>query len=173
MVAQHMIRDAGSPRSPLARLLRAWLLTAVADGLWACVLTLLYGRPVLSVWQGVAATAFGPRMLEGGVPSAAIGVAMHFGVAFAWSAIFLLLVLRSPWLRGVLDSRNGVVKIAAVYGPFIWIVMSAVVIPLLVHKPLVITGRWWIQLLGHIVFVGVPIVWGIGRAAPKPLVAQS
>ena len=99
MVAQQMIRDAGFPRSPLARLLIAGLLTAVVDGLWACVLTLLYGRPVLSVWQGVAATAFGPRMLDGGVASAALGGTMHAGVAFTWSAIFLLLVLRSRWQR--------------------------------------------------------------------------
>jgi hypothetical protein len=57
-----------------------------------------------------------------------------------------------------------VLKAAVVYGPLIWIVMSAVVIPLLTGRPLAtITGRWWIQLAGHVVFVGVPIVWSIWR----------
>jgi hypothetical protein len=42
--------------------------------------------------------------------------------------------------------------------------MSAVVIPLLTRRPVVITGRWWIQLLGHVVFVGLPIAWAIGRS---------
>jgi len=52
-------------------------------------------------------------------------------------------------------------KVAALYGPFIWMVMSLVVIPLLLHRPPTITIRWWIQLIGHIPFVGVPIVASI------------
>ena len=44
------------------------------------------------------------------------------------------------------------------YGPFVWAVMSLVVIPLLVHRPPTIGARWWIQFLGHFPFVGLPIV---------------
>lgn len=61
---------------------------------------------------------------------------MHFGVAFAWSAV-----------------------------------MSLIVIPLLVHRPPTITVRWWIQLLGHIPFVGLPIVASsasVSREAFRP-----
>ena len=148
-----------------SRLARAGMLTGVVDGVWAIVLTLLYGRTVTRLFQGIAATAFGDGMYKGGLPTTLLGVVMHFGVAFAWSAIFLLLVTRSQWLRGVLDSRYGVVKIAAVYGPVIWIVMSVVVIPLLVHRPVTITYRWWIQLAGHIAFVGMPMIWSIGRGS--------
>ena len=154
---EKMIRSRG--------LVRAGLLTGVIDGLWAIVLTLLYGRTIIRLWQGVAATAFGAGMFDGGVPTALLGVVMHFGVAFTWSAVFLLLVTRSPWLRRVLDSPFGVIKVAAVYGPFIWIVMSAIVIPALTHNAVAITGRWWIQLAGHIVFVGMPIVWSIARSS--------
>jgi hypothetical protein len=154
-----------SDRPPSARLIEAGLLTGVVDGLWAIALTFIYGRSVTRLWQGVAATAFGDRMFDGGMATVALGIAMHFGVAFAWSAVFLVLIRRSAWLNEVLESPFGVLKIAAVYGPMIWIVMSAVVIPLLTGKPLVVTGRWWIQLAGHIVFVGLPIVWGIGRGA--------
>jgi hypothetical protein len=164
-----MSAAAGAPitldRSAGSRLLRAWLLTGVVDGLWAIVLTLVYQRSVARLFQGIAATLFGERMLDGGASAVAIGVVMHFGVAFAWSAVFLLLVTRSSWLRAVLDSSFGVLKVAAVYGPMIWIVMSVVVIPLLVRRPVTISGRWWIQLIGHIVFVGIPIVWSIGRGA--------
>jgi uncharacterized membrane protein YagU involved in acid resistance len=66
--------------------------------------------------------------------------------------------MRSPSIRTVLASRGGVMKVAAVYGPCIWIVMSLIVIPLLVHRPPAINVRWWIQLVGHVVFVGLPIV---------------
>ena len=92
------------------------------------------------------------------MPTVALGVLMHFCVAFAWSAVFLFLVLRSQWVRGLLASPYGVVKVAALYGPFIWMVMSLVVIPILVRRPPTVGLRWWIQLIGHIPFVGVPIV---------------
>lgn len=32
----------------------------VIDGFWAVVLTLVYGRTILGLFQGIAATAFGP-----------------------------------------------------------------------------------------------------------------
>ncbi|MFL5606204.1 MAG: hypothetical protein ACJ8AD_07155 [Gemmatimonadaceae bacterium] len=153
-------------RSAGSRLVATGLLIGVVDGLWAVVLTLAYGRSLTRLWQGIAATAFGERMFDGGAPAVLLGVLMHFGVAFAWSAAFLLLVTRSAWLRRVLDSPHGMLKVAAVYGPMIWIVMSAVVIPLLTGRPLAaLTGRWWIQLAGHVVFVGVPIVWSTWRGS--------
>lgn len=154
-----------SSESGSSRLLRAWLLTGVIDGTWAIVLTMLYGRSVARLWQGVAAAPFGERMLDGGPTTVALGILVHFGVAFAWSAVFLLLVSGSSWLRRVIASPNGVWKVAAVYGPMIWIVMSALVIPTFTGKPLVVTWRWWIQLAGHIVFVGLPIVSAIGSGS--------
>jgi hypothetical protein len=36
-------------------------------------------------------------------------------------------------------------------------VMSLAVIPLLLQRPPAIGFRWWVQLLGHVPFVGVPI----------------
>jgi uncharacterized membrane protein YagU involved in acid resistance len=66
-------------------------------------------------------------------------------------------------VRRVLDTPYGVAKVAAVYGPFIWLMMSLVVIPLLTHRPPTITYRWWVQLIGHFPFVGLPIVASIGR----------
>src|SRR4030081_3692074 len=119
-----------SRRSVASRLAAAGLLIGTVDGLWAIVLTLIYGRSLTRLWQGIAATAFGDRMFDGGASTVLLGVLMHFGVAFAWSAVFLLLVMRSAWLRNVLDSPHGVLKVAAVYGPMIWIVMSVVGLPL-------------------------------------------
>ena len=161
-----------SRRSAASRLVAAGLLIGTVDGLWAIVLTLIYGRSLTRLWQGIAATAFGDRMFEGGASTVLLGVLMHFGVAFAWTALFLLLVSRSAWLRRVLDSPFGVLAVAAVYGPMIWIVMSVMVIPLLTHRPVTITGRWWIQLAGHVVFVGLPIVWSIWRSSRSAIMEQ-
>lgn len=148
----------------LPRLVRAGLLTGATDGLFSSVLaTVFYHSTVTQLFQGVASTVLGKRAFEGGTPTALLGVLMHFGVAFGWSAVFLFLVMRSRRVGDLLASRNGVAKVASLYGPFIWLVMSLVVIPLLLHRPPAINFRWWVQLIGHIPFVGLPIVASIAR----------
>jgi hypothetical protein len=151
-------------RDSLSRLVRAGLLTGVTDGLFACVLSVVfYKSTLMRLWQGVASTVLGPSAFDGGIATTLVGLLMHFGVAFAWSAVFLIMYERSPGIRRVVASRSGAMKVAAVYGPCVWIVMSLAVIPLLVHRPPSFTLRWFIQLIGHFPFVGLPIVWSIRR----------
>ncbi len=152
--------------SPVTRLVRAGLATAVVDCLWAWALALAYGSSFARVWQGVASTLLGRGALDGGTRTVLIGLAMHLGVAFGWSTVFLLLYLRSAGLRRRLATRAGILQVAAVYGPLIWIVMSLVVVPFLVHRPPNITYRWFIQLAGHVPFVGVPIVASVAAGGP-------
>lgn len=145
-------------RDRLSRLARAGLLTGITDGLFSSVLVVFfYGSTVTRLWQGVASTLLGQEAFDGGTRTALIGILMHFGVAFGWSAVFLFLVLRSARVRRVLQSPYGAFKAAAWYGPLVWLVMSLVVIPLLVHRPPAINFRWLVQLIGHFPFVGLPI----------------
>ncbi|MEZ4416374.1 MAG: hypothetical protein R3E10_11570 [Gemmatimonadota bacterium] len=153
------------PPSFLTRLVRTGLLLGLVDGTWALVLTAFYGRPPFSVFRGVAATVFGPEMMEAGARGALIGLTMHFLVAFTWSLVFIALETRSAWLRRLLATTRGTLAVGAVLGPLIWLVMSGVVIPVFTGNPLAATKRWLIQLVGHAVFVGQPIVW----AARRPL----
>jgi len=156
-------------RDSLSRLVRAGLLTGVSDGLFSSVLSVVfYHSTVARLWQGVASTLLGRAAFDGGARTAGLGLLMHFGVAFGWSAVFLVLFTRSPRIRGLLTSPYGVVKVASLYGPFIWLVMSLAVIPLLLHRPPAINIRWWVQLIGHIPFVGIPIAASIGRGFPRP-----
>ena len=156
-------------RNNLSQLVRAGLLTAISDGLFSSVLVVVaYHSTVTRLWQGVASTLLGKAALDGGTRTALIGVLMHIGVAFWWSAVFLFVVMRWSWIRRVLASPNGVIKVAAVYGPFIWLFMSIVVIPLLVHRPPAINGRWLVQLIGHFPFVGLPMVASIARGYEEP-----
>lgn len=151
------------------RFLGAFLTTAGTDGLFACVLTFFYGTTITRLWQGVASTVLGGSAYEGGINTALIGVAMHFGVAFLWSLVFLQIAKNSGAVQRVLASRGGIMKVATVYGPCIWMVMSLVVIPLLVKRPPDVTMiRWWIQLIGHIPFVALPIVAWIGPGVTRP-----
>jgi len=141
------------------RLVRAGLLTAITDGLFSSVLAVAFYRSsVQRLFQGVASTLLGADALNGGWPTALVGMFMHVGVAFGWSAVFLLLVMRIGRVRETLASRYGVVKVAAVYGPFVWMVMSFAVIPVLLHRPPSVGFRWWVQFVGHFPFVGLPIV---------------
>jgi hypothetical protein len=149
----------------ISRFVRAGLLTGVTDGLFSSALAAFaYGSTVTRLWQGVASVLLGAAALDGGTRTAAIGLLMHFGVAFSWSAVFLLIVLSSSWIRSVLASPSGVIAIAAIYGPLIWVVMSLAIIPLFTHRPPTINSRWWVQLIGHAPFVGLPIVAIIARA---------
>ena len=151
----------------IRRFLRAGFATAIVDGLFSSVLSaFFYGSTVARLWQGVASVPLGKEALEGGLFTALVGVGLHVFVAFSWSAAFLLLVLRSARVRAILDSRFGPAKVAAVFGPLVWVVMSCVVIPVFVHRPPSITPRWWIQFFGHAVFVGLPMALAIRGARP-------
>ena len=155
-------------RDMVSRLLGAALLTGVVDGLFSSILSVVaYGSTVSRLFQGVASVLLGSEALTGGTTTVGLGVLMHFGVAFVWSGVFLFLVLRWQWVRAILSSRYGVAKTASLYGPFIWMVMSLVVIPTLTQRAPAITIRWWIQLIGHIPFVGLPIVASSLRATPQ------
>jgi hypothetical protein len=148
-----------SARPALSRLVRAGLTTFVVDGLFSSVLVVVFYRSTFSrLWQGVASTLLGPAAFTGGARTTAIGLLMHCGVAFGWSAVFIFGVMRSGWIRRILGTHWGMLKVAALYGPAIWLVMSLAVIPLLLHRPPIISYRWWVQFFGHIPFVAIPIV---------------
>lgn len=160
-------------RYAVSGLVRAGLLTALVDGLFSSVLSVaFYDSTVTRLFQGVASTLLGPAALDGGTTTAVLGVLMHFGVAFGWSAVFLFLAMRSRWVRGALASRYGVTKVASVYGPLIWMVMSLAVMPLLTQESTAIGVRWWIQFFGHFPFVGIPIVASIRRGFPPAKVGS-
>lgn len=143
----------------IRRLVIAGSITGLTDGLFSSILSVaFYNSTVTRLFQGVASVILGTDALNGGNKTAAIGILMHFCVAFVWSGIFLLLVFRWRWIRRTVASRYGVAKIACLYGPFVWMVMSFAVIPALTHRPPTITIRWWVQFFGHIPFVGLPIV---------------
>ena len=152
---------------PGSRLLGGGLLTAIVDGLFACFLSgVVYRTGVTRLWQGVASVLLGPSALTGGTRTALIGVLMHFGVAFTWSAIFLFLVARWGRVRELLAAPWGVLKVGAIYGPFIWMMMSLLIIPAFTGRSPAITTRWWVNFLGHIPFVAVPMLWAIRGGLP-------
>jgi hypothetical protein len=147
----------------MSRLVRAGLLTGVVDGLFSSVLSaVFYGSTVSRLFQGVAAVVLGQEAFNGGTATAAVGVLVR-RVAFDGPPCSCS---RHAFARIVRARRVGV-KVASMYGPFIWMAMSLAVIPLLTHRPPTIGFRWWVQFIGHFPFVGVPIVASIGSRSAR------
>src|ERR1051325_323100 len=127
----------------MSRFIRAGLLTALIDGTFSGVLAqFFYASSAARLFQGVASTLLGPDAMNGGARTALIGGAKHVGVSFGWSGVFLLLYMKSEPLRRVTLTPGGIVVVAAVYGPMIWLAMSLLVIPTLRHTTPVFGFRW-------------------------------
>src|SRR5438874_2690542 len=127
-------------RASFARaVLPVWLVTAAWDFLCATALSVfVYHTTAARLWQGVASTVLGPAALDGGARAVATGLALHLAVAFTWSALF---------------------GAAVIYGPLIWLVMSLLIIPLATSRPPRFGLRWWVQIVAHVPFVTIPLVF--------------
>ena len=148
-----------------AAILITWLVTAAWDFLCATMLSVVaYGSTFSRLWQGVASTAFGPKMLEMGARGVAAGLVLHLLVALTWSAAFILALAGSAALRRAIARPGGAIAVAIVYGPIVWLVMSLVVIRLATGRPAAFGSRWWVQVFAHIPFVTLPLVFTARRA---------
>jgi uncharacterized membrane protein YagU involved in acid resistance len=111
------------------------------------------------VLQSVASGLLGKASFQGGPKTAVLGFFAHFFIAFSWAAIYyvasrrLMFLTESPVISGLL------------YGEFVWLVMTFVVLPLsAIHRwPVwnvaqIITGP-----IGHTVLVGLPIALAVKR----------
>jgi hypothetical protein len=156
-------------RSGTASLLaRSALAVGVSDAVLAIALyvVVLHRTTVPRIFQGIASVLLGPAAFKGGAPTIAVGVAMHFGVALAWSVVLLTLIRGSATVRRTLASRYGALRVAAWFGPLVYVTMTIVVIPLFTHRMPKFDTVWLTVLLGHIPFVGLPmaaILRGEGR----------
>ena len=126
-----------------------------------------FGRPWLGALQAPAAGVLGPAAFRGGAPTAALGIALHFLIALGWTALVALLYRQWPGLRRAAATGLGLALVGAVAGAGIWLVMNHVLAPLGRGRPEPAgSPLWWAVLVGHMSFVGLPMVWGLRRYAP-------
>ena len=150
--------------APVLVLLSA-VAVAVLDGLFAMVLYVLLGSTtIIRLFQGIASALIGPGAFRGGTTTFVLGIGLHLTVALAWSVIFLLLLRGTRFVPRMLESRFGALKVAAWYGPLVYVAMSLALVPLFTHRMPPINVMWLVVLLGHIPFVGLPIAAILGRA---------
>lgn len=154
-----------SSRSLSAAIAVTWLVTAAWDFVCASMLNVFaYGSTFSRLWQGVAATVLGPGAVKMGARGVAAGLVLHLLVALVWATVFVVAVARSNALRRALVRPVHAIAVAAVYGPVIWLVMSLLVIPLTTGRPPAFGFRWWVQIVAHVPFVTLPLVFTARRA---------
>ncbi len=146
--------------SPLSAILIGGAIGGTCDITYAIGFSALHGVPPMRILQSVASGLLGAPAFNGGTPSAALGLGLHFFIAFSAATIFYL---ACKWMPALL--RHPVVS-GSTYGLLIYAVMNLVVLPLSAYPrkvsfPLVVlvTG-----LFVHIFFIGLPIALAVRRA---------
>jgi hypothetical protein len=159
-----------NPRRSAGRaIVAAGLLCGVLDIASAIVISLSSSGPI-HMLQGIAGAILGPAAFRGGAVTAALGLAMHFCVAFSAASIFYLLSRRFPVLV-----ESPVVGGFA-FGIFWLFVMYRGVVPLsaafrtlyLTNVKRTLPALWPLPILVHMTCVGLPIALAVRRFGPVP-----
>jgi hypothetical protein len=124
----------------------------------------LEGARPFRILQGIAVGLLGPKSFQGGWPTAVLGGACHFLIAFSAAAIYYAAS------RGLRFMTSHAVISGLLYGEIVFFVMNYVVIPLSrTHRrpwtdwAFAITG-----LIGHPLLVGLPIALAVRHFAGPP-----
>ncbi|HET8678465.1 MAG TPA: hypothetical protein VFO63_21870 [Blastocatellia bacterium] len=141
----------------------------VLDILAAFALRGAYGTPPTRLLQGIASGLLGPSAFEGGAATAALGLALHFLIAFVAAAVYYA---ASRWWT-VLARRPIICGLA--YGVLVHVIMNAVVLPLsrVNFRP----PPWHFvaaMVVIHMLFVGLPIALTVhNQASARPALASA
>lgn len=140
-----------------AAIFSAGLLCGVMDITAAFVTWWPKGVKPPRLLQGVAAGWLGPKSFNGGMATAALGLALHFLIAFTAATVFyvasrrLNFMIQRPIVSGVL------------FGIAVYLVMYRVVMPLSnFHGTKTVTSSI-VAIITHIFCVGLPISLVIHR----------
>lgn len=135
------------------------LVVGVLDLIDAFAFFALRGVTPIRILESIASGLLGPRAFQGGPGVAALGLLLHFTIAFGIVVVFVAAARVLPALRG--DTR----VLGPLYGLVVYGAMNFVVIPLSAAAqgtpswPVVVNG-----VLIHMIGVGPPAVWFAQRA---------
>ncbi|HVG89877.1 MAG TPA: hypothetical protein VNB54_00165 [Alphaproteobacteria bacterium] len=80
--------------------------------------------PPYKILQSVASGLLGPKSFQGGAKTAALGLFLHFLIAFIWAVIYYVASRQIAFLT----ARPVIAGL--IYGEFVWVMMNCVVVPL-------------------------------------------
>jgi len=160
----------GRERVLVARVLVAGAVVGVLDGLYVTGVYAVALRATTPVrlFQSIARALLDQAAMTGGLATAALGLALHFSVALAWSAVWAVCYERSPALRRRVVTTRGAALFGAGYGVLVWLSMNLVVVRLTLATPTpVASWSFFVVLLAHVLVVGPPIALIVRRSAPR------
>jgi len=148
--------------------MNAYLLTVLLGGSIAGVLDIAFaisfaaynGATPVRLLQTVASGLLGKAAFTGGLPVAALGLALHFAMSYLWAGAFL------AWARLAPALAQHFVISGVLFGAVVFLAMRLLVLPLsafpypVTFKPLATV----LDLLSHALLFGVPIAWAAQRA---------
>ncbi len=118
----------------------------------------LHGLNPIQVLQYIASGVLGAAAFQDGLAAAALGTALHFLIAGVVAAIYVLASRALP----VLAHRP--VPFGLVFGAAVYLVMTYLVLPLSAVSPSPFSVAALVNgLLGHALFVGLPIAFFASR----------
>ena len=133
---------------------RAILITGLIVGAMdiasAIVLTLLRGGTIMRLMQFIASGLLGKSAFQGGLATAALGLALHFVIAFGLVTVFYFASRKLAFLR----QRPVLSGIA--YGLIVFAVMNLIVLPLSAATPRHSLSGDLIQIAIHMFIIGLP-----------------
>lgn len=147
------------PQGSAARAI-AWggLIAGALDIIAAFVVYGFFGARPIPILQGIAGGVLGPQAFQGGLATAALGLFLHFVIAFTATTVFyaascwMHFLVELPFLTGPL------------YGVAVYFFMNRVVIPLSAARKFPFTWRGMIiGVVIHIFCVGTPIAFAVRR----------
>ena len=145
----------------LQTILFGGLLAGFLDLTAACINSGLNGISPIRVMQAIASGLLGAESYAGGTATAALGVFLHFVIAFGATIVFYLASRKLKFLT------EQAVTSGVIYGILVYLFMSFVVLPFssftgkTPSAPLPIA----VGLIIHILFVGLPIALTVRRFA--------
>ena len=112
------------------------------------------------VMQSVAAGVLGKASYDGGAGTAALGLALHFTIAFIWTTLYYVVIRRWGALARAASTARGAILVGLAVGTVICFAMYEIVLPLsrAAASPPVLSSRFLTQLVIHWVCIGIPMV---------------
>jgi uncharacterized membrane protein YagU involved in acid resistance len=146
-----------SSLTPIEIIVLAALTCGILD--IACTLTLskLKGITPMRLLQAITSALIGPKSFNGGATTAAIGMAIHFFIAFTAATVYYTASL----YLGALTQHA--VLCGLLYGIAVHLFMTFIVLPLSALRRPFSAKAFVTQWIVHMVCVGLPIALVVGH----------
>jgi len=130
------------------------LLAGVLDAVDGVIAFGTQGVNPIQVLQYIASGLLGKSAFEGGIATAGLGTVLHFLIAFVAAAVYVVAGRLIPALK------KQAVTFGLLYGAAVYFFMNYLLLPFSAVAPSPFKLSLFLNgVIGHAVFVGLPIAW--------------